>query len=235
MKKVFIFFTLLLYSSFVLYSQNRDSIDNTALLLGMIDYPRIKLDILPYDALLFRFSESKDADFCIETLKKIDTCQFSSLEIERKTGILKVEGDSVLNYLDSYLIFVPYKRKDLKEEFKDKKVVEGYINPYKLSLKQQESFLLGFIIAKAKKNNDFAKEFYHMGDYNVSISKSKMFYEIIISFMNNSNFEIVSRTIKQYHYEYGFEQFFGVLSFNIPEKFQRYIIDREVNFEDGNN
>lgn len=164
----------------------------------------------------------------MEAIKKIDSINLNDIKTEKRDKYIWVKSKSIVKILNSYLIFYPFTRKEtLKEEFRNKEVEEGYINPYIFSPKQQKSFILGFLISKGSINKR-NKELYVEGDYRLNFKKSKMFYDIVTSFLKNTNFTIISSEIRQHHYKYGYENFFATITLNIPEKYKDYI-DEKIN------
>lgn len=208
-----------------------NEIDYTALSLGMLDYPREKMENSVYDDVVQILSDKKQNfsknSFFIEAIKKIGSVNPNDIKTEKRGKYIWIKSKSIVNILNSHLIFYPFTRKEtLKKEFRNKNVEEGYINPYIFSSKQQKSFILGFLISKGSINKR-NKELYIEGDYRLNFKKSKMFYDIVISFLENTGFTIISSEIRQHHYQYGYESFFATITLNVPEKYKNFI-DKKI-------
>ncbi len=177
---------LLVFFSVIVYAQDNE-IDYTALSLGMLDYPREKLDNSIYDDVVQILSNEKENasknTFFMEAIKKIDSINPNDIKTEKRGNYTWVKSKSIVDTLNSYLIFYPFTRREiLKKEFKNKNIQEGYINPYLFSPKQQKSFVLGYLISKGNINKR-NKEFYVEGGYRLNFKKSKMFYNIVTFFL----------------------------------------------------
>lgn len=218
----------------MLYAQKEieKEIDYTALSLGMLDYPRERLENSIYDNVVQILSNKKENAFIntffMEGIKKIDSINPNNIKTEKKGNYIWVKSKPIVNILNSYLIFYPFTRKEtLKREYRNKDIKEGYINPYLFSLKQQKSFVLGYLISKGSMNKR-NKELYIEGEYRLNFKKSKMFYDIVTSFFKNSGFTIISSEIRQHNYKYGYESFFATITLNIPEKYKNYIANKKL-------
>lgn len=218
----------------MLYAQKEidNEIDYTALSLGMLDYPREKLENSIYDNVVQILSNKEQNTsintFFMEAIKKIDNITPNDIKTEKRGNYIWVESRSIVNILNSYLIFYPFTRKEiLKKEYKSKNVKEGYINPYLFSPKQQESFVLGYLISKGSINKR-DKELYIEGEYRLNFKNSKMFYDIVTSFLENAGFTIISSEIRQHNYIYGYETFFATITLNVPEKYKNYIENKKL-------
>ncbi len=239
MKRILLVFLWSVFS-FSLYAQKEvkieDEIDDTAFLLGMLDYSVIRLEDSKYEDYLHSFSE-KDKflkNLFLETLEKIDIGKQKNIEIFKDGKYTVVKSKPMVDYLDSYLVFFPYSRKEtLKKEFRDKDVLEAYINPYVFSPKQQMSFVLGFLISKAKINQRDRK-LYVEGEYVLTIKDSKMFFEVVYSFMESVGIAPKSSEIRQHSYKYGYEVFFGRITVNLPDIYKEYVSEK-IKLRDKNN
>lgn len=213
----------------MLYAQKEidNEIDYIALSLGMLDYPREKLENSIYDNVVQILSNKKENTskntFFMEAIKRIHSINPNNIKTEKRGNYTWVKSKPVVSILNQFLIFYPFTRREiLKKEFKNKNVKEGYINPYLFSPKQQESFVLGYLISKGSINKR-NKELYIEGKYRLNFRKSKMFYDIVTSFLENTGFTIISSEIRQHNYKYGYESFFATITLNIPEKYKNYI------------
>ncbi len=214
----------------VMSAQNKADIDETSLLLGMLDYPRERLEGSKYENVVQIFPDGERGsfikDFFLQTIDKMGVVKLEEVEVGKRGEDIWVKSKPLVDHLNPYLVFFPFTRRwALKKRFRDKDVEEGYINPYIFSPKQQESFVLGFLISKAEINGR-DKDLYMEGDYRINFSKSKMFFDIVLSFMENTGFDIRSSEIRQHNYTHGYEVFFATLTLDIPEKYEDYISDR---------
>ncbi len=218
------------------YAQEKTvEVDNVAFLLGMLDYPRERLDNSQFTDVVQILSKKEVfmKDLLLQTISKIEGVKDENVTIKDKGKYIWIVSKPVINQMNSYLVFYPHTRRELlKKEFRDKNVLEGYINPYMFTPKQQESFVLGFLISKAKVN-ERDKKLYTEGDYEIKCTKSQMFFEIVSTFMKNTGFMIKSSEIRQHNYKYGYEVFFGRITVNIPPKYKKYIA-KQIKLRDNN-
>ncbi len=221
-------------------------IDKTTFLLGMLEYPRLKVkNSSKFEEYIVYYWCENDAlkDIFYTTIIQLDTLDASAIRLEKEEKIFILKSKSHTAYLNSYLAFVPYTRNKIaKEEFKLKKKQEGYINPYKLTQQQQqESFLLGLIIAKARVNPRFLSKNAtdNEGKYELVISYSSTYYDIVSFLMQRNGFDIRGYSTAGPSFRSGYEVFDGQLEFNVPKKYEafisRTITSRDVSRNDCDN